>query len=1513
MLVAGLAVSFSVALVGGSLPFASAADYNGTITPGGSAVAVALTGSGDVGRLTFTGAVGDRVFVKASTGSLAGGGRYTVSLLDPNSSSLGSTVVYANSTGFIDTTTLLIAGTYTIQISPYSNTTGTTTVTLYSVPADLSGSITVGGSSVPVSVASPGQNGLYTFSGTAGQRVSLKAVTGALASPAQVTAKILNPTGGVLGSTGYVNASSTGFIEPTTLLTTDTYTVWVDPNLGTTGTTTVTLYDVPADVSGSITAGGSSVPVSLATPGQNGSLTFSGTAGQRVSLKAVTGALASSAQATVQILNPGGGVLGSTGLMNASSTVLIDTKTLLTTGTYTVFVNPWLDTTGTTTVTLYDVPADIVGSAVLSGPPVRVTTAVPGHNPTLTFTGAQYQQVTYTLSGVTTGFGTAEIYGPNGYVSGSQNYGLSASTKGPITLPTDGDYKLVIDPWFANTGSATVQFAVYGDAPLAAAQLTTCGTTPIFRAQPAAGSSVQYQFQVATDSAFASVVSDSGSLPATNTYSPPPSALANGQSYYWRWKTASGSWSTGKNFSLNQSHLGAGSGPLWSYGPLAVNEVTGNLLAALPGPSYPTAVGSMGASVSYNSLDTTNHGLGAGWLLDAGASSAGVPVTLIDQNLLTGANRLDAVAALAADGSSSCFTHVGETNTYVPAPGESAQLSKNADGSWTYIAGDAIANYGAANGTTAAAQLTSVQVSSAAAGNGSLTYSFAAADPAKPTSVTDSSGRTLTFTWNSLNPSGCTGAIVCVTGPDTVTWKYVGDAGSGTSGRLSRVNNGTRDLAAVSYDTSARVNKLQNANDLDATNASPGYDSTHAFGVTYDGNGRVATIADGPISNQSPATSTWSFDYHPGSATTTATATAHTGISLGTTRTAAGYTTVTPPRQQGLGSPLSVKVYYDGHGNTLERGDVLGNHTLAGYNTRDRLIWSEDELGNPGDYVYDTVNDVLTTATGPDPDGAGSLGRPTTGYRYDEKKIGTTSTPGAALEGLQAAYYDNINLAGRPKLRQTDANVDFNWGTSGPSALGTTVDNFSARFSGNLSVTTTGAYTFSTVSDEGTRLTIDGTVAIDNWTDQTVTTKTSQAISLTAGLHKISLEYYEHTGSAEVHLKWSCAACSPVISTQIIPTSALRPAWLNTTSAVSPLGNVVFSHFLAPDAGAADYTQATLANGTSVITSYSYDSYGRITQKVMPMGNTSATIDTDGNLQGTTDAKYITTWDYYGLTETAAPPTACGGGSAVNQAGQLKTKSVYGLTNQTFVYSTAGDQLAKTNAAGSQCFSYGAEGQLTSEEATGDTQATTFTYDPAGQTRTVTNASGTVTMTYDEARHVTRSIDSYGAESTFAYDTEGNLMQRVAAKGALNANTNYTTSYTYNAANELTGVTDPASRAYAFGYDNRGAPRWTQYPNGTYSWNDYNPQRRPRRALQPPRHSRRYRNERPHRRESDRRLRLHLHTRRTKEPRGPYGWQPHERDDHLQLRQSRSARPNNPAKRDHPRLQLRSRLQPHRH
>ncbi len=1012
--------------------------------------------------------------------------------------------------------------------------------------------------------------------------------------------------------------------------------------------------------------------------------------------------------------------------------------------------------------------------------------------------------------------------------------GATSSTYAPTT--SDENYRLLVQVTATNssgttTASSAQTSTVYKapptlDIPVDEAPVPT--TTPVLSVNALGGSGpYDYAFVVAKDDRFSQVISNSGWLASTTTWTVPTgAALTDGKTYYWRAQaryggTEQGAWSAGRSFTVRSTRFGARSyWPIWQSGPLAVNEATGNLILSLPGPSYPSAAGALGVSPTYNSLDTRDGGLGAGWTLTDDAGSA-PPAKLIDHELLL---EYAAAEIVYPDGGSDWFSHVGDSNVYQAQPGDLSQLRKNADGTWTLTAPDGfIYTFGTADGTTGIALPTSAEQAVAEPGKTKLSYGFSSGGTRRLTSLQDASGRTLTLTWYALNPSGCSTAIVCITGPDNVTWRYVGDAGGGTSGRLLKVNDGTRDLAQLTYGTSsAKVEKLQNANDLDPTNASPGYSSTHAVTIAYSSD-RVSTISEGPVSGQTPSTSTWSFAYFTaGPYNTSATVSAHEGLAAGSVRKAAGYTELTPPRQQGAGSPKKLRVYYDDLQHPLETVDLAGNSTRAQYNRKDLLLWSEDEDGNPSDYAYDPVNDVLTSVTGPDPDGAGPLSRPVTGYRYDETAIGTPSTAGAALQGLQASYYANPSLSGRPATRLTDGQVDNSYGSSGPAALGYKADGFSIRWTGTLSITVEGDYTFAALTDGNTRLVVDQTQALSDTAEHTVTTVYSQPIHLRSGPYKLSLEYRELTGPAQIQLRYSCTGCVPGVSDQVVPASVLQPAWLNQTSVVSPLGKIAFSHYLDPAAAKADYTEAKLADGTPLVTTFEYDAYGRVTQKVMPKGNAGRTIDAQGNLTGTVDLRYATSWAYYAASETASRPAACGGGSAVDQAQLPKSETTYGLATVTIVYDAAGRPIATTNGKGTICRSYTSEGRLVSEQAPGESQATTYAYDPGGALRTATDASGAVTAEYDEAGRMKKSVDSFAAELTLAYDSEGNLLTRTAAAGPLASSPNYTTTYTYDDQGRPTSLTDPAGRSYAFYYDNQSRLKATQYPNGTYSWADYN-------------------------------------------------------------------------------------------
>ena len=96
-----------------------------------------------------------------------------------------------------------------------------------------------------------------------------------------------------------------------------------------------------SDVTGTITPGGSPLTVTIANANDNASITFSGTANQRVSLNITNVSISFS---YVSILKPDGSTLTSTAVFSFGK--YIDTQTLPTTGTYTIFIDPQGTATG---------------------------------------------------------------------------------------------------------------------------------------------------------------------------------------------------------------------------------------------------------------------------------------------------------------------------------------------------------------------------------------------------------------------------------------------------------------------------------------------------------------------------------------------------------------------------------------------------------------------------------------------------------------------------------------------------------------------------------------------------------------------------------------------------------------------------------------------------------------------------------------------------------------------------------------------------------------------------------------------------------------------------------------------------------------------------------------------------------------------------------------------------------------------------------------------------------------
>lgn len=148
-------------------------------------------------------------------------------------------------------------------------------------------------------------------------------------------------------------------------------------------------------------------------------------------------------------------------------------------------------------------------------------------------------------------------------------------------------------------------------------------------------------------------------------------------------------------------------------------------------------------------------------------------------------------------------------------------------------------------------------------------------------------------------------------------------------------------------------------------------------------------------------------------------------------------------------------------------------------------------------------------------------------FKFQTSDSLTTSSPatvgiivGNAGTGLKGEYFDNANFSNL-LLTRTDAQVNFDWGIGSPGGL-VGADTFSVRWSGQLLVPETGDYTFSTLSNEGTRLYIDGVPVIDNFVNQGTKWVDGTPITLSAGqIVTIQMEYFENTGSSVAKLKWT--------------------------------------------------------------------------------------------------------------------------------------------------------------------------------------------------------------------------------------------------------------------------------------------------------------------------------------------------------------------------------------------------------
>jgi beta-glucosidase len=124
--------------------------------------------------------------------------------------------------------------------------------------------------------------------------------------------------------------------------------------------------------------------------------------------------------------------------------------------------------------------------------------------------------------------------------------------------------------------------------------------------------------------------------------------------------------------------------------------------------------------------------------------------------------------------------------------------------------------------------------------------------------------------------------------------------------------------------------------------------------------------------------------------------------------------------------------------------------------------------------------------------------------------------------GLTAEYFSNPSLSGSPVLTRIDPSLDFIWNNISPGP-GVPVENFSARWTGELVPSVDGDYRLGANADGGYRLYFDGKLLLDDWVPYSRRGQRSvtSLVHLQAGhAYSVRFEYFRRFRESYARLLW---------------------------------------------------------------------------------------------------------------------------------------------------------------------------------------------------------------------------------------------------------------------------------------------------------------------------------------------------------------------------------------------------------
>jgi hypothetical protein len=229
--------------------------------------------------------------------------------------------------------------------------------------------------------------------------------------------------------------------------------------------------------------------------------------------------------------------------------------------------------------------------------------------------------------------------------------------------------------------------------------------------------------------------------------------------------------------------------------------------------------------------------------------------------------------------------------------------------------------------------------------------------------------------------------------------------------------------------------------------------------------------------------------------------------------------------------------------------------------------------------------------------------------------------------GLLGQYYPNTfttnAFAGSPLVR-TDAVINFNWSTN-PPMMGVGLSNYTVKWTGSIKPQFDETYTLYTTADDGVRLYVNGQLLINDWVNQTATTRSASLPLVDQQLYSIEMDYYQYNSNAVAELAWSSPSTplSVIPQTQLYPYTNPAPTVVLTGPATNPSYTGTASVTLSAEADAP-------YNPINVVNFYANNSF------LGGVSNVPYTLTTTGLSAGSYALTAVAV-DGSGLSNTSAP------------------------------------------------------------------------------------------------------------------------------------------------------------------------------------------------------------------------------------------------------------------------------------